>query len=223
MSFIDNTSDVIEDLSSSIRESYNRLAEEYTRRIYDELRGKPLDRSLLDRFVEEGGKKGEVCDMGCGPGHVTKYLHDHGADVFGLDISSGMLKQARTKNPDIRFEEGSVLNLPIRDGELTGIVSFYMICNFPDEYLSRAFYELVRVLKSNGILLLAFHVGDKKSEEKELWGRKISLNFYQYQTVSIKKHLEDAGFTIDQIIERDPYSPDVEYQSKRAYVFARKL
>jgi hypothetical protein len=32
----------------SVRESYNRLADEYARRIFNELRHKPLDRELLD-------------------------------------------------------------------------------------------------------------------------------------------------------------------------------
>jgi hypothetical protein len=31
----------------------------------------------------------------------------------------------------------------------------------------------------------------------------------------------DAGFDIEDSIERDPY-PDVEYQSRHAYIFARK-
>ena len=33
--------------------------------------------------------------------------------------------------------------------------------------------------------------------------------------------LEVAGFTIEEVVEREPY-PDVEYPSRRAYIFARK-
>ena len=43
--------------------------------------------------------------MGCGPGHVARYLHDAGPSVFGLDLSPGMLEQARKRNPDILFRE----------------------------------------------------------------------------------------------------------------------
>ena len=34
-------------------------------------------------------------------------------------------------------------------------------------------------------------------------------------------YLTTAGFEVEETIERDPY-PDVEHQSRRAYIFARK-
>ena len=34
-------------------------------------------------------------------------------------------------------------------------------------------------------------------------------------------YLKSAGFEIEEIVERDPY-PEVEHQSRRAYIFARK-
>lgn len=217
-----NSGDPVKNLSDSIRESYDRLATEYTLRIYDELRSKPLDRKLLDRFAEEVGNEGRVCEIGCGPGHVSRYLRDKGANIFGLDISFEMLNEARRINPDIKFVEGNALNLPLQSNELAGIVAFYMICNLPDEHLQQTFREMHRTLRRNGLLFLAFHVGDKKLEERELWGKSISLNFYLYETAQIQRHLQGAGFSVEEIIERDPYSQDVEYQSRRAYVFARK-
>ena len=48
---------------NSIRESYDRLAEEYARRLFDELQHKPLDRQLLDRFASQTSGRGEVCDI----------------------------------------------------------------------------------------------------------------------------------------------------------------
>jgi hypothetical protein len=48
--------------------SYDRVADEYVRRIFDELQHKPLDRLLLDRFAASVRGMGPVCDMGCGPG-----------------------------------------------------------------------------------------------------------------------------------------------------------
>src|ERR1700690_23170 len=93
--------------TNSIRESYDRLAEEYARRISDELQHKPLDRALLDRFAKQTRGQGDVCDMGCGPGHVARAWRDAGASVFGLDLSPAMLEQARKLNPDIPFREGN--------------------------------------------------------------------------------------------------------------------
>jgi hypothetical protein len=55
------------EITPPIRESYDRLADEYARRIFNELQHKPLDRQLLNRFAAEMAGRGEVCDMGCGP------------------------------------------------------------------------------------------------------------------------------------------------------------
>jgi len=132
---------------NSIRESYDRLAEEYTRRISDELQHKPLDRELLDRFAKQTKGRGQVCDMGCGPGHVARYLREAGASVFGLDLSSGMLEQARKLNPDILFREGNMMSLGIPDGTLGGVAAFYAIVNLPKQSLPVIFREIHRVLR----------------------------------------------------------------------------
>jgi ubiquinone/menaquinone biosynthesis C-methylase UbiE len=209
------------DPTNSIRESYDRLAEEYARRIADELQHKPLDRELLDCFAQQTTGRGEVCDMGCGPGHVARYLRDAGASVFGLDLSPGMLEQARKLNPDISFREGNMLALDILDGALAGIAAFYAIVNIPKLSLPVVFREIQRVLQPGGLLLLAFHTGNEVLHEEELWGQKISMDFLLLQPSEIRVDLEVAGFTIEEVVEREPY-PDVEYPSRRAYIFARK-
>jgi hypothetical protein len=55
-----------------------------------------------------------------------------------------------------------------------------------------------------------------------LWGRPISMDFFLFQLSIIRRYIEVAGFEIEQIIEREPYAPEVEYQSRRAYILARK-
>jgi SAM-dependent methyltransferase len=209
-------------LTRAIRESYDRIADEYTRRIAGELQYKPLDRKLLERFAADVTARGEVCDLGCGPGHVARYLRDAGARVFGLDLSPGMLEEARQSNPDILFREGNMVALDLPDGALAGIAAFYAVVNIPRETLPAVFREMARVLQPGGLLLLAFHVGDDTLREEELWGRPISMDFFFLQPSTVRRDLEAAGFTVEEIIEREPYAPEVEYQSRRAYVFARK-
>ena len=206
----------------SIRESYDRIADEYALRIFNELQHKPLDRDLLNRFAAEMAGRGKVSDIGCGPGHVARYLHDAGTNVFGLDLSTKMLEQARRLNPDISFREGNMTALDLEDETLAGIVSFYAIVNIPKESLPLVFREMARVLCPGGMLLLAFHMGDEVLQEKELWGRPISMDFFLFQPSTIREYIELAGLHIQEIIEREPYAPEVEYQSRRAYVFARK-
>ena len=111
----------------SIRESYDRIADEYALRIFNELQHKPLDRDLLNRFAAKMAGHGQVCDMGCGPGQVARYLRDAGTTVFGLDLAPKMLEQARRLTPDISFREGNMMALDIPDRTLAGIAAFYAI------------------------------------------------------------------------------------------------
>jgi len=211
-----------DNVTPRIRQNYDQLADEYARRIFNELQHKPLDRELLNRFATDVAARGEVCDMGCGPGHVARYLRDAGATVFGLDLSPRMLEKARKLNPDIPFREGNMMALDIPDETLAGIAAFYAIVNFPKESLPAAFAEMERVLQPGGLLLLGFHAGNEIVQPPELWGCPISMDFCFFQPSEIARCLEAAGFAVEAIIEREPYAPEVEYQSRRAYIFARK-
>jgi ubiquinone/menaquinone biosynthesis C-methylase UbiE len=209
------------DLTKSIRESYDRLAEQYALRIFDELEHKPLDRELLSRFAEET-RGGTVCDLGCGPGHVARYLHDKKANVFGLDVSPKMLDQARKLNSGIAFQVGDMLALHLEDSSLAGITAFYAIVNLPPAMLAIAFTEMARVLQPGGLLLLAFHAGNETLHEDELWGEPVSMDFYLLDPAMVRSQLTAAGLKVEEVILREPYAPEVEYQSRRAYMFARK-
>jgi SAM-dependent methyltransferase len=216
------TGPMAEDRLGSIRADYDRIAAEYARRLYRELQGKPFDRQLLARFAEATRGRGSVCDLGCGPGHVGRFLRDLGADVVGLDLSPGMLAQARALNPDIEYCEGNMLALPFGAGALAGIAAFYAIVNLPLEWLDQAFSELARALMPGGLLLLAFHAGGEIVRPAEMWGKQVSMEFFFFEPAAIEQKLRAAGFAIEESLEREPYAPEVEHQSRRAYIFARK-
>lgn len=203
-----------------VRADYDSIAEEYAQRLYRELEGKPFDRGLLRRFARSTSGRGAVCDMGCGPGHVARFLRDAGAEVLGLDLSPGMIAQAHALNPDIEFRQGNMLELPLPDGALAGIAAFYSIVNLPAALLDQVLREMMRVLAPGGLLLLAFHIGDEVIRPAELWGRPVSMEFFYFETAAIEQKLRAAGFAIEITLERGPYAPEVEHQSRRAYIFA---
>jgi ubiquinone/menaquinone biosynthesis C-methylase UbiE len=207
---------------NAIRTSYDRVADAYAEAIFHELEKKPFDRGVLKRFAQAAAGRGPVCDMGCGPGQVARFLRDQGVEVTGLDLSPGMLEQARRLNPDIVFNEGDMTALDLDDGSLGAITAFYAIVNLTDELRKKAFREMARVLAPGGLLLLTFHVGCEALDVKELWGRPIDMNFYLLDPATIRAELMNEGFAIEELTIRDPYAPDVEHQTQRAYVWARK-
>jgi ubiquinone/menaquinone biosynthesis C-methylase UbiE len=202
--------------------SYDRLAEEYARRIYNELDGKPADRAILDRFAARLIGRGIVCDVGCGPGHVACYLAGRGLEMIGVDLSPGMVTQAAALNPGISFRVGNMLALDEPDECWAGITAFYSIIHVPRGNVVTALTEMRRVLKPGGLLLLAFHIGDETIHVEEMWERAVTLDFAFFESAEMAGYLERAGFIVEEVTEREPYAPEVEHQSRRAYLLARK-
>jgi SAM-dependent methyltransferase len=205
-----------------VQSGYDLVAEEYARRLYDELRHKPLDCRLLDRFADNVRNMGVACDLGCGPGHIARYLHERGIQVCGMDLSAGMVERARQLNPGIKFNQGDMRALPVEDGTWAGIAAFYAIVNLSPTDLARALQEMLRVLVSRGRLLLSFHIGEDTSQVEDLWDSGAALEFHFFRVGTVAGCIRVAGFEIEEIVEREPYALDVEHRSRRAYIFAQK-
>ncbi|HEX7315733.1 MAG TPA: methyltransferase domain-containing protein [Pyrinomonadaceae bacterium] len=210
-------------MSAELQGSYDRVAEDYAEQFRDELDRKPFDRKMLDWLAEKVGGAGVICDMGCGPGQVARYLHDRGMKACGVDLSPAMVRQARRLNPEVHFQQGDMLALSdVGDDAYGGMAAFYAIVHIPRRQLAQALREFRRVLRPRGRLLLAFHIGREVKRLDEWWGKEVSLDFLFYETEEVKGELTAAGFALEEVIERDPYPETVEYQSRRAYIFARK-
>lgn len=201
-------------------QGYDSVAVEYARQFFDELEHKPLDRDLLQRMAREVGALGAICDMGCGPGQVARYLKDRDAEVIGLDLSEGMLVEARRLNPDISFLAGNMLSLSVPDSSWVGIAAFYSIIHIPRPQLPDVIQEFFRVLRPGGMLMLAFHAGDETLHLDSWWEKPVSLDFNFLLPAEIRRQVEQSGFNIEDVIIRAPYSS--EHLSQRAYIIARK-
>jgi SAM-dependent methyltransferase len=209
-------------MSDELRDSYDRVAEAYAEHFRDELKEKPFDRKMLDWLAERVGGSGVICDVGCGPGQVARYLREGGAEVCGVDLSPCMVERARSLNPGIEFRQGDMVSLVgVEDDSYGGVAAFYSIIHVERHALNQALTELKRVLRPGGTLLLTFHVGREVIHRDEWWGKEVSLDFIFYEAGEVKDGLKAVGFELQEVVERDPY-PDVEYPSRRAYVFARK-
>jgi SAM-dependent methyltransferase len=205
----------------TVAASYDLVAGEYARRIGGELAHKPLDRALLAELAARTRGRGRVCDLGCGPGHVTAFLRERGADVVGLDLSAGMVAQARQRYPGVEFRVADMLRLGEPDGSFAGVAAFYSVIHLLPGQLATALSEVRRVLIPGGLLLLAFHVGTEIRHFDEWWGQQVSLDFRFFEVAQLLAQASAAGLTVRRVIERDP-DPDVEVATRRCYLWAER-
>jgi ubiquinone/menaquinone biosynthesis C-methylase UbiE len=205
-----------------VRQSYDRIAEAYAERYGDELRHKSLDLALLRALLDERPAEcGAVADVGCGPGHITRHLQEHGADIVGIDVSAAMLDVARRRNPGITFRQGSLLKLGVPDSSFSAIVAFYSIIHVPRERLRDVLRECARALCSGGPLLISFHVGSEDVHAEEMLGQRVSLDFHFYEMSEVSSACAEAGLSVELMLQRRPYAP-MEAPTTRGYLLARK-
>lgn len=207
------------DRLNKIRSNYDALASAYAREISGELDHRPLERNLLEKFA--AACDGLICDLGCGPGHVTDYVSRSTANVIGLDLSPGVLREARARHPEIIFLQGDMLNLPFAAAKLAGTVAFYSIIHFDSNQLARAFGEMSRVLKPGGQVLLGVHVGREVVHVDELWGIPVDFDAAYFDLHELAGKLETHGFKVIETVERGPH-PVIEHQSVRGYIWAQR-
>ena len=207
--------------ANKVAEMYDVVAKEYAENFSGEHEKKPLDREILSRFSEEVAGKKPIWDFGCGPGQTTQYLRNLGIEISGLDVSEKLVEQANVIHPGITFRKGNILDLEFENESIAGIVAFYAIVHFSQEQVAKAFREIFRVLQPDGVFLFTYHIGEGTIHMDEFLGKNVDIDFMFFKTDFISLCIKDAGFEGIEIIERDPY-PEVEYQSRRAYVFAKK-
>lgn len=207
-------------MGDEIRSGYDAVAQAYTDRFADEFASKPFDREVLDDFALRISHDGTVLDLGCGPGHLAAYLAAQGVSLVGVDLSPGMAAAAQLRHPHLSFHVGDMRSLPFADGSLAGIAAFYSIIHIGRDEIPAVLAEQRRLLRPGGVLLLAFHAGNRIEHFDEFLGEAVSLDFVFFTRAEMENQLHAAGFEPIWSRQRDPY-PDVEAQTERVYLLVR--
>jgi len=170
--------------------SYNAIAEQFS----DYWFGHPPQREL-DQFLRRLAPNSSVLDVGCGPGHHAKVLADAGHDVVAIDLSDGMLAQARQRVRSIRLVKMDMRALRFGSGAFDAIWCSAAAHHVPREQLLPVLSGFRRVLKPGGLLGLNLQVG-RRSEIVE---RQLDRRFFEYYShgEEIAAVLNAAGFFVE--------------------------
>lgn len=165
-------------LSGTIEQYWTRRASSYTevvkKNLADGWDGKWAD-ELIRNFPKAEGRALRILDIGTGPGFYAIILAARGYEVTAVDMSEGMLEQARNnagKLADkIRFCKMDAQELSFKDNEFDVIVTRNLTWNLPDPV--KAYGEWRRVLRDGGVMLnidsnwYAYLFDDEKRLEKQ--------------------------------------------------------
>jgi len=200
---------------------YDHVAAAYADQLVEELSHKPFDRWLLEQ-VAGLARRRPVVDAGCGPGHVTAHLAEFGADAKGVDLSPGMLVEARERFPHLIFEQTDLTRL-LRPHTAPGwgaVLAWYSLVHLAGSELEGAVGALARVLDDDGWLCLALHVGDEVRRVDTLCGEPVEMDFVLHDREQVLAAVRAAGLVDVEWYVRGPY--EVEERTERLYVLARR-
>ncbi len=178
--------------------AYSKRAAEYIARFGSVESTHPADRKFVAEWVAP--LVGPVLDVGCGPGHWTKFLADQGAAVEGIDLVPVFIKQAEASFPGIPFRVASLTSLGVPEGYASGILAWYSLIHFAPDQVPSVLRELARRLTPGGLLLLGLFEGD----EIERFPHAVSPA-YSWPVGALTMMLSAAGFeTISHQRRTDP-------------------
>jgi len=188
------------------KEHYVHGYEEWTRR-WMTTRTAERELAFLMPHLAPGRR---VLDCGCGPGSITVGLARAvmPADVIGIDIEPRQLETARSLAAEgnignVRFEEGSIYEIPFPDASFDVAVAHFVIEHVSDP--GRALREMRRVLRPGGVAAIkdpyypAFVFRPRTPEValfQELMARwQESNGASTTYAADLRAHLLDAGFS----------------------------
>ncbi len=113
----------------------------------------PVGEKGRERIVERLSA-GSILDVACGTGTLLAMAYEKGLKCYGIDISQGMLNQARAKVPSAEFNRASYYEIPYPDGHFDYVVATNALSgDFIDA--RRVLSEMIRVCKSGGGVYIA--------------------------------------------------------------------
>jgi ubiquinone/menaquinone biosynthesis C-methylase UbiE len=113
---------------------------------------RPAQNEVIAQLINSGAR--EVADIGCGTGiladRISRELHPD--QVYGVDMSDGMLAQARARSSEVQWRKGPGEHLPFDDGALDAVVTTSAFHFFDQPAALREFH---RVLAPGGVAAVA--------------------------------------------------------------------
>lgn len=182
-----------------------------------------LEHAAYDQILEflnlipRGGK---ILDAGCGSGRDTSIFVEKGYEAVGIDLSVGLLNEAKKSYPKVDFIKGNLLDLPFSDQYFDGVWVHTSLLHFETVgEVKKALGEFKKVLKEKGILhvLVKSQTGNQKTAVVSDAYSKHDRFFQYFTKEELDTLLKEAGFRILKIeqykeLDRDPKGrPEVEF------------
>lgn len=192
-------------LAAATRTAYDLVAGDYARLLPDTAAEAPADLEVIRRFSGSVPDGGPILDAGCGTGRMVGHLQGLGHHYLaGVDLSPGMIAQARKAHPGASFTVAELAGLPYPENSFDGILAWYSIIHTAPEELEAVFGQFHRVLRPGGTLLLGFQAGSGARDIRRAYGHDVEMTAHLHGAVDLVGRLDARGFAVDEDLQRAP-------------------
>jgi SAM-dependent methyltransferase len=182
------------DLNRRMRASYDRIAGRYAR-INARMPAMVAESAI--KFWRLLGPSAFILDLGCGTGRDLAWFRTRGMRGVGVDLSSGMLLQAR-QGIDVPLASMDMRRLGFATGVYDGIWCNAALLHLPKGEVSPALSEVHRVLRHGGLFFASFKSGYGEGWEPYAYGKSVERFFAFYGKAELSHLIMRAGFSILQ-------------------------
>lgn len=162
----------------------------------------PSFRQLVDIITQKlESITGRVLDVACGPGTYGRRIASPSREVYGIDVSMGMLRQgavyvSKEHVPNVHFARARVEALPFEDGFFDAAICSGSLHLFSDTVT--ALREIARIMKPAAILSVftfaAGRGGVLKFPAVREWSRR-NHGLHVFELSEIQQYVTAAGLT----------------------------
>ena len=160
---------------TSLRESYNRNAEERDNYRIEEWKIRERDNYIIWLQKEN---KNSILEIGAGTGKDSKYFQEKGFNVICTDISEEMVRLCKIKGLTAYIMDFMSLDFP--KGSFDSIYALNCLLHIPKDNLKKVLGDIQKLLKPKGLFYFGVY-GGKESEgiwEEDKYEPKRYFSFY---------------------------------------------
>jgi ubiquinone/menaquinone biosynthesis C-methylase UbiE len=184
-------------LNGAVTRLWSVLAPAYDLPVLQQWIYRPPHDEVIAQLRSHGS--GRVADIACGTGILSDRIQrELGPDeIYGVDMSDGMLAQARARTERVKFLRGPAEQLPFDDGALDAVVTTSAFHFFDQPAALREFH---RVLAPGGLAAVATLSARRQTVSDSSWKPQ-----HNPSPPKVRALFEDAGFVVtDQHRVRRP-------------------
>lgn len=191
--------------AETVTSVYDSVAPAYDALLPDLRAEQPVDRAMISAFGQEAAESGShrVLDAGCGTGRMLAVLKEMGLHPVGVDLSPGMVEQARRRQPEAELRVADLGALPYADGAFGGVLAWYCLIHHEVLEMQDALAELARVTAPGGVLLTAFHLGSGSVETPHAYGTNRTVTKHLRGLEEIADLLSRTGWEMLAAVRRE--------------------